>query len=204
MHVDFSGLNKQETYQLMTETIIPRPIAWVLSENENETFNLAPFSYFNAIASRPALFSISIGYRPDGGFKDTRRNLEARNDFVLHIPSVSQAKMVTESSKPFPTNVSEIEELGLDVVRDFKTTHLPRLSHSLVAYHCRYHQTFELGVDKQGLLIGEIISAFVDDAIVGPGLHCSAEKIDPLGRLGGNDYASLGQIQSVQRAPYKP
>ena len=204
MRINFSSLSKKETYRIMTETIVPRPIAWVLSENENGSFNLAPFSYFNAITSQPALISLSIGYRPDGSQKDTRVNIEAREDFIIHIPSSHQAKNVTESSKPWPPGESEVEQLNLELVRDFSTTSLPRLKESPVAYHCRFHKTIELGMNNQGLIIAEIISAYINDEVVDEDGVVNPKSLDPLGRLGGNDYSSLGKIMSVERGPYEP
>tara|TARA_B100001094_G_scaffold325595_2_gene380227 strand:+ start:910 stop:1524 length:615 start_codon:yes stop_codon:yes gene_type:complete len=204
MLVDFSKLDKKATYQLMTETIIPRPIAWILSENENNSYNLAPFSYFNAITSSPALISVSVGYRPDGSFKDTRRNLEVRADFVLHIPSFEHAADVTASSQPYPNGVSEVTDLNLDLVADLSSTKLPRLAQCRVAYHCRYQQTIELGDNNQGLLIAEVVSAYLEDSLIRGQGGVDSQAIDPLCRLGGNDYGSLGKLISVDRGPYQP
>jgi len=60
MIIDFSELKPRQIYKTMIQTIIPRPIAWTLTENDNGSFNLAPFSYFNAIGSNPPMVSLSI------------------------------------------------------------------------------------------------------------------------------------------------
>ena len=78
MDIDLAALGPAQVYGLMTQTLIPRPIAWVLSENSDGGLNLAPFSYFNAVCSSPPLVMISVGKKPDGSFKDTRVNIEGR------------------------------------------------------------------------------------------------------------------------------
>jgi flavin reductase (DIM6/NTAB) family NADH-FMN oxidoreductase RutF len=81
MYVDFKPLSANEVYFSMIQAVVPRPIAWVLSENSNGSHNLAPFSYFNAVCSKPPLIMLSIGVRPDGTLKDTTANIAARRDF---------------------------------------------------------------------------------------------------------------------------
>ena len=82
MHFDLSELSPNRVYYTMIQTLVPRPIAWVLTDNGNDSFNLAPFSYFNGVASDPPLLMISVGKKPDGTLKDTRTNIIERNEFV--------------------------------------------------------------------------------------------------------------------------
>jgi len=63
-----------ESYKLMAQTIIPRPIAWVVTEDEG-VVNIAPFSYFIGLSSDPATVLISVGHKPDGSPKDTLANI---------------------------------------------------------------------------------------------------------------------------------
>ena len=75
MYVDITQLDPQQIYITLTQTVIPRPIAWVLSENANGSLNLAPYSFFNAVSSEPPLVMISTGLKPDGCPKDTRETV---------------------------------------------------------------------------------------------------------------------------------
>src|SRR3989344_4559272 len=61
-----SEIPSAQAYHLMIQTIIPRPIAWALTVNLNQTFNLAPFSFFNGIAGNPPAVMMSIGYKQNG------------------------------------------------------------------------------------------------------------------------------------------
>ena len=114
MYIDFGDMTPQQVYITMTQTVIPRPIAWVLSENADGSLNLAPYSYFNAVSSDPALVMISAGVKPDGGIKDTRDNIRDRRDFVIHITSLDQLDNMNASSASFDPGVSEVDQLAFD------------------------------------------------------------------------------------------
>ena len=74
MYLNLSDLSASQVYHTLTQTLIPRPVAWVLSDSGNDGLNLAPFSYFNAVCSDPPLVMISVGKKPDGNQKDTCSN----------------------------------------------------------------------------------------------------------------------------------
>ena len=109
MIVDFNSISPSNGYHLLTQTIIPRPIAWILSENEDGSLNLAPFSFFNAVCSDPPLLMVSIGKKPSGEIKDTRRNILSGRDFVIHIASLTQANVLSRSAATLVYGDSELE-----------------------------------------------------------------------------------------------
>ena len=194
MIIDFKDLRPTQIYKTMIQTVIPRPIAWALSTNENGSHNLAPFSYFNAIGSNPPMISLSIGKRKDGRDKDTKKNIELREYFTVHIPSVDFAQSVTDSAKAFEPDVSEIKELSLDTVDDGFNT--PRLKDCKIAYFCKLERIIELGNVPQNLIIGLVESIYVEDSCIEgeDGIfQIDAEAINPLGRLGGSDYCTFGK-----------
>ena len=108
MHIDLSSLNSRRVYHLMTQTIIPRPIAWVLSINEDKSHNLAPFSYFNAVCSDPPLMMLSMGKKPDGSSKDTVTNLQVGAECIVHIAHAAQAEVVTQTAASIAYGDSEV------------------------------------------------------------------------------------------------
>ena len=200
MILDLSGKKSSEIYFTMIQTILPRPVAWIISENEDSSLNLAPFSYFNAISSAPPLISVSIGKKKDGSKKDTRKNIEQRDYFTIQIPSVEHAQLVTDSAKPYSANVSEIDKLGLSTVFEdgFK---IPRLANCKVAYFCKKEQILEIGDTPQGFIIGRVESVFIDDSITeitNDRLKVDAVALDPLARLGGSDYAGITKPFSIK------
>lgn len=202
MNIEFKHLDLAKKYHLMIQTVVPRPIAWVLSKNLNGTHNLAPFSYFNAICGEPPLIMMSIGHKKDGSKKDTWENIEREKEFIVHIASSHHADAMTKSAFEHPADVSEVDELGLKIKHCFSTTSLPRLEDAKIAFACVYHDHFEIGKYNQGIIMGEIKSVFIDDSIATENngrISVDALKLDPLGRLGGSDYGALGRKITVKR-----
>ena len=115
MHIDLSTLSPVETYATMTQTVVPRPIAWMLTENDAGDYNLAPFSYFNAMSSSPPMAVFSVGLNPDGQIKDTRYNLEKREHCVIHIAHREMAATMTATSATLNRGTSEVSQLGLEL-----------------------------------------------------------------------------------------
>ena len=202
MYIDFNQLNPKQIYGTMIQTVVPRPIAWVLSENPQGGYNLAPFSYFNAVCSDPPLLMISIGKKPDGNFKDTRVNIEQRNDFVVHIAHENMLDALNESSATLSVEVSEIELQGLTTT-PLPGSRLPRLADCRIAMSCACHQIQEIGGIPQSLIFGLIKGVYVDDAIVSRDskgrTKIHAERLNPIGRLGANEYVTIGDILTCKR-----
>jgi flavin reductase (DIM6/NTAB) family NADH-FMN oxidoreductase RutF len=202
MYIDLDDLSPSRVYVQMIQTLIPRPIAWVLSANANGSYNLAPFSYFNAVCSDPPLIMLSVGKKPDGSYKDTRVNIEQRDRFVIHIAHREQAEPMTASSATLAAGESEVEQLGLATV-PFAGFDLPRLADCRIAYACERYQIQEIGGTPQSLIFGQVRAIYVDDSVVSQDpkgrIKVAAEKVDPLGRLGVDEYVTFGEILRVRR-----
>lgn len=185
----------------MTQTIIPRPIAWVLSENADESLNLAPFSYFNAVCSDPPLCVLSMGKKPDGSLKDTVTNLKEGAYCVVHIAHVGQADLVTATAATLAYEQSEVEANDISL-----TAHnnwpLKRIDDCPIAYLCKVHSTTTIGNTDQNIIFVEAIELFVDDKAVTQNkgrIQVDAMAVNPLARLGANQYANLGETFNKAR-----
>lgn len=202
MNIDLSSCSPKEIYSTMIQCIVPRPIAWVLSDNGDTTHNLAPFSYFNGVCSQPPILSISVGKKRDGSKKDTWKNIEERSHFVVHLARSKQAAAVSATAASLPFGTSEITENHLEITQDSEWS-LPRLIEAPIAMLCQLHQVVEVGATPQGLILGRIEQIYLADNIVVEsgenGLKLEATAIDPLARLGGDDYASIGPAFTVSR-----
>ncbi|MBF0625615.1 MAG: flavin reductase family protein [Magnetococcales bacterium] len=198
MIIDLITLSPSQIYHVMTQTLIPRPIAWVLSDNGNDSWNLAPFSFFNGLASDPPLLMLSVGLKDDGSPKDTRANILARREFVVHIPPMALLRAMNDSAAPLPAGESELTAQGLEV-RPFPGFRLPRVAGCPVAYACRLHQVTAVG--DQALIFGEIQSIHLSDRVASRDargrLKVSAQALDPVARLGAGQYAGLGQVVTL-------
>lgn len=200
MHVDMSSLSAIEAYATMTQTVVPRPVAWILTQNDTEDYNLAPYSYFNAVSSDPPMVMFSVGMKPDGSIKDTRYNLEQRGDCVIHIAHREMAENMTATAATLPRNTSEINELGL-AMSDMPGSDLPRLADCRVAYAATLRETKKIGHQWLGFL--ELTHLYLEESVVGSDakgrLKVKADKLDPIGRLGGGEYLLAGEVISIAR-----
>ena len=201
MLIDLAQTSPQRVYHLMIQTIVPRPIAWVLSDNGDGGYNLAPFSYFNGVSSDPPVLMISVGRKADGTPKDTWRNIEERSEFVVHIGHRELIEPIVDSAAPLPHGESEIEMLGMTTV-SVEGFRLPRWVGPRVAIFCERYAIHLIGEPGQGLILGRVQAIWLDDAIATERdgrLIVDAAQLDPLARLGGHDYALFGETRTVKR-----
>lgn len=200
MHIDMSTLSPVQAYAMMTQTVIPRPVAWILTGNSDNTYNLAPFSYFNGLASDPPMIMISFGLAPNGALKDTRANIEARKEFIVHIAHREMAEAMTKSSATMPANESEVDMLKLPLT-EMPGSSLPRLAECRIAYACEYDSMHM--IKDQAIVFATLKHLYAADEVVGKdakGRPCiNAVDVDPLGRLGGGEYFGAGELIYVER-----
>ena len=202
MYIPFDQLSTDNIYFTMTQIVIPRPVAWVLTDNGNRKFNLAPYSYFNAVCSEPPLILISAGKKPDGSFKDTRINIENRKHFVVHIAHRELAEPMTQTSRTLPHGESELDWVDLKLA-EFTGFSLPRLADCRIAMACDLYEIKEVGSLPQSLIFGRVKSVYLDDSVCEEDargrLKIHADRVDPIGRLGGSEYVTFGRIISIPR-----
>lgn len=202
MRIKMDGLSESQTYFTMTQIIMPRPIAWVLSENEDASMNLAPFSYFNAVCTDPPMVMVSFTIQDDGSEKDTLRNIRQRSQFVIHIASSDQLDVLNQSSARLAPGESEVLASGLSTTA-FENFHMPRLSDCKIALLCERDTTQAIGNKGQTLLFAEIKEIYLADDCgelnENGRLKVYADKVQPLARLGAGEYASFGEILNATR-----
>lgn len=202
MQIDFSDFSTAQRYHLMTQTIIPRPIAWALTDSDNGSYNLAPFSYFTAVSSQPALLMLSVGKKDNGDPKDTLTNIINNKKMVIHIASTEQAELVTQTAQTLAHGESELDGTNLTTTV-FEKFSLPRLAECDIAFACELYEIKELGDAAQTLIFVEIKQLYINERIVSKNekdrLKIDASKVAPLARLGGGEYASITNPFSLQR-----
>jgi len=190
MLVDYADKELTQRYQLMAQTIIPRPIAWVLTEDADGTLNIAPFSYFMGLSSEPPTLMISVGHKSDGTQKDTLKNLREQKKCTICMVDESFLEAMHFSSKELDASVSETE------LFDIKTKKVLEGFPAMVegvpsAFFCEFYQEIELKGSKTIPLVVEIKSQFIDDAIIADTKRINIEY-EPLARV-GKSYALLGK-----------
>jgi len=211
MLVELDGMSDAAVYRLMTQVIVPRPIAWVVSDNGTmggtmggSRWNLAPFSYFNAVASDPPTVMVSIGRsgRPASaspGVKDTLANITARPHHTIALPGREQRAAVEVTSQEAPTGTSEFALAGLEPIAwDWP---VPRPAGVRVALGCIVDRILPIGDGPQHLVLSRLHRVWVDDAVVIEDAkgrpRVDATRLDPLVRLGAGEYAAIGPVDKA-------
>lgn len=199
MQIDPSSHSQADNYKLFTNLIVPRPIAWVTSQDANGVVNLAPFSFFNAIGSAPLYLVISVGPNESGGLKDTARNILANGEFVVNLVTEDLFEAMNLSAADFPPGTSELEAAGLHPAPSLKVQ-VPRVEEARAALECRLHSHQELGSNT--LIIGEVVMFHVADHLIDDRLHIHG--FEPIGRLGSPSvYCRTGDRFDVPRISYE-
>lgn len=190
-------LRTRDKHHLMTSTILPRPIAWVTSQDGDGRLNLAPFSFFNGVSAKPPIVSISVSKRRGGELKDTRRNIEATKECVIHVVDEAHAHQMVETSGDFPPDKNEAEMVALKTSPG-EHVKVPRLTDALVAMECRLVDVYEPPGGHVGLLLLEILAWHVRDGLIpevdGSPMRVDVHRLRPVGRLGGSEYCPVREV----------
>jgi flavin reductase (DIM6/NTAB) family NADH-FMN oxidoreductase RutF len=177
-----------ENYKLMAQTIIPRPIAWVVTEDDG-VVNIAPFSYFIGLSSEPASVLISVGHKPDGTPKDTLANIRKSKKCTICMVDEKSLEKMHFSSKGVEKEISEAE------LFDIKTTSVfeefpPMIEGVPSAYFCELNQEIDLGGGTTVPLVLSLKQIYVADECITDKERMTIE-FDPVARI-GKSYAFLG------------
>lgn len=179
VQIDPSLHSKADNYQLLTNLVVPRPIAWVSSLGPTGVVNLAPFSFFNAVGSDPLYLVLGLGSRQDGSPKDTTANILRGGDFVVNLVTQELLGAMNLSAAEFPPDESELAAAGLQAAPSVLIKS-PRLAQAKASLECRLFSSQALGAST--LLVGEVVMFHVADELVGPRLQI--KDFAPIGRLG--------------------
>ncbi len=196
---DAAKLSWQDQYKLMIGTVTPRPIALVTTLGRNGP-NAAPFSFFNAVGSDPAMLMFSVGDK-SGGAKDTVRNIRETPEFVVHIVSDAIKEKMNVCAVDYPYGVNEIEKAGFTAAPSRKVRP-PRIAEAPVAMECRLMQIVDLGRKPYHVVFGEVVYFHYHDGIVNERFHVDAGRINPIGRLAGKGgYTRITDRFEMSRLP---
>jgi flavin reductase (DIM6/NTAB) family NADH-FMN oxidoreductase RutF len=169
MLFDFARLSARECHRILISTIVPRPIAWVVTEDERSELNLAPFSFFNVFAEDPPLIclGIGIGERGTGDLKDTGVNIRRSGEFVVNLVSEETAAAMAVTGINFHPEVNELREAGLTTLPSTRVKP-PRIAESPVAFDCELYEIIDLPTGRL-LVLGKVVAALVrDEAVLDP------------------------------------
>lgn len=196
---DTAALTSRERYQLLTSLVVPRPIAWVSTRSPEGQANLAPFSYFAAVAATPFLVSVSIGSR-GGVEKDTLRNIRATGAFCVNVATEPQLEAMNDTAGEYGPEVDEFAHAGLAAAQA-ESVDAPYVADCPAVLECRLFKVVELEGAPNTLVIGEVLRVRLSDAVpLVPGtLFADTAALRPVGRLWGDLYALVGEMPALRR-----
>jgi flavin reductase (DIM6/NTAB) family NADH-FMN oxidoreductase RutF len=181
-------------YKLLTALVVPRPIAWVTTLSAEGTVNLAPHSFYTVACANPPIVSFT-----SVGSKDTLRNVRDTGEFVVNLAHGPLIEQVNNSSAAFAADESEPSRLGIGM-EPSDAVKPPRVADSPAALECVLHSTVELG--DSTVVFGTVVSVSVADAVLVEG-HPEYDLLDPLTRLGKDEWGVKAQVRSMRR-PRRP
>jgi flavin reductase (DIM6/NTAB) family NADH-FMN oxidoreductase RutF len=200
MIVDPAERPWREVYHHLTDVVQPRPIAFVSTVSAAGLPNLAPFSFYNAISGNPPFVCFSPQLRGrDGEKKDTLRNVEETEEFVVATVTEAIAERMNLCSAEFSPEVNEFEAAGFTPIPSLRVRPA-RVAESPVNLECRLHQIVRLG-DGPGagsLIIGRVVMLHLDDALLVNG-RVASERLQAVGRMGGSRYARTDSTFDMAR-----
>ena len=179
--------------------VTPRPIGWISTRDANGHDNLAPYSFFNAVAYEPPqVMFASTSAKPDrDGTKDTVANIIETGVFVVNVVSHALRDAMNTSSGAWDKDQDEFELAAL-AKAEAQTINCARVATAPAALECKMTQIIDLAGAHNKMVIGEVTGIYMDDACVKDGIF-DITTYTPLARLGYKDYTSVRDLFSLTR-----
>ena len=179
--------------------VAPRPIGWISTLDAQGRANLAPYSFFNAVADDPPIvvFSNTGGKDDRDRGKDSVSAIRETGEFVHHVVGQEWRDSMNASSGSFPAGTDEFEISGLEKAPSCLVAP-PRIKDAPAAFECRLWKILDLPGPENVMVIGEVVGIHIDEAYLTDGLF-DLNKVQPLARLGYRDYTAVTDLFSLKR-----
>jgi flavin reductase (DIM6/NTAB) family NADH-FMN oxidoreductase RutF len=181
-----------------TSLVVPRPIGWITTISPEGVVNLAPYSFFNLIASHPPFVMFASNTR-----KHSQNHAESGGDFVFNLATYDLRNEMNITGGDYPENVSEATLAKLDMAPS-RNVKPPRVARAPVALECLHSQTVQLKsrsgkIHGYEVVIGEVVNVHIDDSVIVDGMIDMA-RIRPIARLGYRaEYAVVDTMFTMPR-----
>ena len=178
--------------------ISPRPIGWISTRGSDGSDNLAPYSFFNAVASNPPVVLFSTGIN-DEHVKDSLANVRQSGVFTANLVDHDLSVAMNTTAAEVPPHVDEFEKAGL-TVQDFGNVDAPGVAEAKAVLECRVIREIDLGEGnpRHVVTFGEVVAFHIDDAVL-DGTRIDPVALDALGRLAGTGYATTRDQFTLDR-----
>ena len=192
-------LTERDNYKLLIGSIIPRPVAVVTSLSEEGVLNIAPFSYFNIVTSNPPIVSLAI-QRKSGVMKDTARNILAKKEAVIHIADEENIQNINETAANLKPTESELSRTTFTMTQGAVVS-VPLINELSIKMEVSLYEHVPIKTENivtADLLLLKVETYHVKEELYHQG-RIDPDKLNPMSRLAGNDYAALGKRVTLKR-----
>ena len=185
--------------------VFPRPIGWISTLSKNGIANLAPYSFFNAIAYDPpqVMFS-ATGFHSQGGLKDSIANVLSTNEFVVNLATKKLKTQVNQTSIDAPHGIDEFHVFKLKK-RKSRIVTPPLISESPVNLECRLFKKIDLKTKVKNqniMIIGEVVGIHIDDKFIKKG-RIDSLAMRAISRMGYAEYSEIYSKFFMERLNWK-
>jgi len=203
MEIKPDSLSWKSVYKLLIGSVLPRPIGWISSINDQGQPNLAPFSFFNIVcANPPTILFCPMVRSGDNQLKDTLQNIRETGEFVVNIVSGELVEKMIKTSVEAPYGVNEFDYAGLTPKLSSVVTP-PRVAESPIHFECKLNQIIDISLNPGGgsVVIGTIVHMHIDERLMIGEDKIDLARLTPIGRLAGNSYVRVTDIFDIERPP---
>ena len=185
--------------------VFPRPIGWISTLSKNGIANLAPYSFFNAIAYEPpqVMFS-ATGFHSQGGLKDSIANVLSTNEFVVNLATKKLKTQVNQTSIDAPNEIDEFNVFKLKK-RKSRIVEPPSIAESPVNLECRLFKKIDLKTKVKNqniMIIGEVVGIHIDDKFIKKG-RIDSLAMRAISRMGYAEYSEIYSKFFMERLNWK-
>jgi len=181
--------------------VVPRPIGWISTMSPAGVHNLAPYSFFNGVATAPPMVMFASNGRQPHGAKDSLANVEETGEFVANLATWDLREAMNRSSAPLGPDVDEFAFAGLEAL-PAKLVRPARVAGAPVHLECVHHQTVDLPSNepegRNAIVIGQVVGVHIEDGLISDGI-LDLSRVQPLARLGYFDYTVVNEMFSISR-----
>ncbi len=187
--------------------VFPRPIGWISTSSKKGIANLAPYSFFNAVAYLPPqVMFAATAYHSQGGLKDSIANILATKEFVVNLATKKLIQQVVQSSIDAPNNIDEFKLMKLKK-RKSRMVKPPSVADSPVSLECRLLKKIDLKTTSKNknqnkMIIGEVVGIHIDDKFI-KNNKINSLAMRAISRMGYTEYGEVNSKFLMERPKWE-
>jgi flavin reductase (DIM6/NTAB) family NADH-FMN oxidoreductase RutF len=179
--------------------VTPRPIGWISTRGRDGADNLAPYSFFNAVAYvPPQVMFASTSAKPDReGTKDSVANIRETGVFCVNIVEYAAKDVMNQTSGAWGREVDEFADAGIEKA-ECQTVDCARVAGAPASLECKLTEIVQLPGEANFAVFGEVTGVHMRDDCLVEGMF-DVTRFNPLTRLGYKDYSVIREVFSLNR-----